>query len=818
MKRFTFLATLMMLFLGLNAQVFMTELADPNNNANVRYIELYNAGATAVDFTENSGWRLDKYTNASATVSQTLSLTGTIPAGGFYIIATGTDDGDFMTVYGVSADQFDGENNNVAGSNGDDNIELYDGNGTLIDQFGVPGEDGTNTNHEFEDGRAERIASVTTGNPTWDVAEWDIDNDGASFPGSGTQDAPDGFDPREWIGAPSTTPALTWASTTFTEDAANNGTIGNQIDLVLANETFATVGTLLTEGTDYTVNNVPTGLTVEIIANSTTSAGIELSGTATSHINDDDIANLEITFTDAAFTGGDASVVESFSKIDLIVDFDDPAATANLDWSGTIFNEDIANNGGISNTFTLTLTNESFATVGASLTEGTDYIVNNVPAGLTVEIETTDANNATISLTGTANSHLNTDDVTNLTITFENAAFAGGNASIVENYSKTDLVVDFIDPPVLTWDANTFVEDIANNGSFTMDITLSLTDETFSVSGGTVNLEAGTHYNATNVPAGLTLNIDAHTSTSASITLQSNADSHLSTDNISDLTITFLDAAFTNYTAADVANSNNNGISVYFFNPFSTPDLVISEIMYNGPESGTDSIEFIEVYNNTTEDVNLLGYTMEGVTHTFGDVTITAQSYGVLCYNSDAYNNTYGLNTIAWTNGGLSNGGETIKILDPVGNLIDEVTYGNSGDWPSISNSSANLGHSIVLCDYTSDNNVGTNWRLSLSPVGIQIDGKDVYASPREDDDACNVSTGKNLENSTVSIYPNPTTGIFSVEGLNISKVEILDITGRTIKTVNNKFTFDLSNENAGIYFVKIHQNNSVLVRRLIIE
>ncbi len=65
-------------------------------------------------FTERSNWRIDKYTNASATVSQTLNLSGSIPAGGFYIIATGTDDGDFFSVFSVNADQFNG-GSDVAG-------------------------------------------------------------------------------------------------------------------------------------------------------------------------------------------------------------------------------------------------------------------------------------------------------------------------------------------------------------------------------------------------------------------------------------------------------------------------------------------------------------------------------------------------------------------------------------------------------------------------------------------------------------------------------------------------------------------------------
>ncbi|MBC8197175.1 MAG: lamin tail domain-containing protein [Candidatus Marinimicrobia bacterium] len=175
--------------------VFFTELADPNNNPNARYIELYNNGEIDVDL---STWRIDKYTNESAIVSQTLALTGTISAGGFYLIATGPEDTEIFDIFGVTPNQWDPGSNNVAGSNGDDNLELYNGE-TLVDQFGVSGEDGTGTGHEFEDGRAERAAGVTAGNATWDEAEWNIDNDSGG--GDGPQDAPGGFDPFNWIGA-----------------------------------------------------------------------------------------------------------------------------------------------------------------------------------------------------------------------------------------------------------------------------------------------------------------------------------------------------------------------------------------------------------------------------------------------------------------------------------------------------------------------------------------------------------------------------------------------------------------------------------------
>ena len=57
-------------------------------------------------------------------------------------------------------------------------------------------------------------------------------------------------------------------------------------------------------------------------------------------------------------------------------------------------------------------------------------------------------------------------------------------------------------------------------------------------------------------------------------------------------------------------------------------DLVITEIMYNPPESGTDSLEFIEIYNNGTDAVNMDGFTfVDGVEYTFPNIDILPDEY-----------------------------------------------------------------------------------------------------------------------------------------------------------------------------------------------
>ena len=176
--------------------IFITELADPNDNAAARYVEIYNGGTSAVDLT---GWTLRRYTNGNAepqTTGEDLSSIGSLAPGAIAIIAaSGTA---FEAAFGMTADISAGTGG-PADSNGDDQIYITDASDTIVDFFGVPGEDGSGTDHEFEDGRAERKASVTQGTATWDVNEWNIDNDGGA--GDGALNVDGGFDPGVWIGA-----------------------------------------------------------------------------------------------------------------------------------------------------------------------------------------------------------------------------------------------------------------------------------------------------------------------------------------------------------------------------------------------------------------------------------------------------------------------------------------------------------------------------------------------------------------------------------------------------------------------------------------
>ncbi|WP_420603769.1 DUF5689 domain-containing protein [Flagellimonas sp.] len=173
-------------------QIFISELADPDNNSSARFVELYNAASQPLDFNK---WVLNRFTNDKTEISSSIDLSGfIIEAQSTLVISPNAE--EFELVYGFPPD-LGVSTNSPADSNGDDNLELVDPFGMVIDRFGVIGEDGSGTNHEFEDGRAVRNANINKGNPSYTFSEWTIFNDTGD---SGTtklpQNAPEDFTPK----------------------------------------------------------------------------------------------------------------------------------------------------------------------------------------------------------------------------------------------------------------------------------------------------------------------------------------------------------------------------------------------------------------------------------------------------------------------------------------------------------------------------------------------------------------------------------------------------------------------------------------------
>ncbi len=79
-----------------------------------------------------------------------------------------------------------------------------------------------------------------------------------------------------------------------------------------------------------------------------------------------------------------------------------------------------------------------------------------------------------------------------------------------------------------------------------------------------------------------------------------------------------------------------------------------------------------------------------------------------------------------------------------------------------------------------------------------------------------NINTIKDIK---VSVFPNPSNGIFNIEGQNITNLKLIDIKGKNIDVEFNSFTkLDLSSLENGVYFLKITTTEGSTMRKLIIE
>ena len=156
--------------------------------------------------------------------------------------------------------------------------------------------------------------------------------------------------------------------------------------------------------------------------------------------------------------------------------------------------------------------------------------------------------------------------------------------------------------------------------------------------------------------------------------------------------------------------------------------VVINEISYNPPETNTDSLEFLEIFNAGNAMVNIGGwYFLEGIEDTFPDIDLQPGDYYVIALKAQAMLNVYGIVVDEWDGGALNNGGELLALADAQGNVVDSVRFEDSDPWPSEPDGN---GPSLELVDSALDNNDGANWQYSGAGTGVVINGFEVSGTP----------------------------------------------------------------------------------------
>lgn len=235
------------------------------------------------------------------------------------------------------------------------------------------------------------------------------------------------------------------------------------------------------------------------------------------------------------------------------------------------------------------------------------------------------------------------------------------------------------------------------------------------------------------------------------------------------------------------------------------PALVISKINYNPATSGdvlSDSLEFIEITNNSNVAVNLTGvYFRElGLTYQFPvNSTIAAKDKKYLAASSKYFELIYGFKPFGQFTRNLSNDSEKLILADAFGNVIDYVEYSDSYPWPVDADGN---GSYLELTNLNSDNSFFSNWSASNRILGI--DGV--------------------VNDDLIKIYPMPAQSVITVYCANliIQSYEISDMLGRVVMLENNysstNNSINVDNLSPNVYFVKLNFNNGTSVVKKIIK
>ena len=148
---------------GITPVAILSEVVHHPGSSDGTFVEIANTGNQALDL---DGYALAIYADGS-TSAVSVALSGSIPAGGAYVLASSL--ASFESVWGVPVDQIAA----VIGSlNGNDAVALVAPSGEITDVFGVPG--ALPGAWDYFESRAVRNLGVSDPHPQWDAAEWTI--------------------------------------------------------------------------------------------------------------------------------------------------------------------------------------------------------------------------------------------------------------------------------------------------------------------------------------------------------------------------------------------------------------------------------------------------------------------------------------------------------------------------------------------------------------------------------------------------------------------------------------------------------------------
>lgn len=146
---------------------------------------------------------------------------------------------------------------------------------------------------------------------------------------------------------------------------------------------------------------------------------------------------------------------------------------------------------------------------------------------------------------------------------------------------------------------------------------------------------------------------------------------------------------------------------------------------------------------------------------------------------------------------------------------INNVDAGTSVNGITISSNTVNGQYQWLDCDNNYEVLLGETAQ-SFTPDYNSSFAVEVFENGCTDTSACvlitTVGIGENEEMSQINIFPNPATDIINIScEEEIQSITLLDITGKTIKTIHNESKLKVGDVSPGIYWIKVKLETRIL-------
>ncbi len=160
--------------------LILSEVCDDVGGAELSWVELYNAGTTAIDLGDYS---LRVYRDGGVEADEIVLPASGLSPGDVWVVASEGHEADFRDTWGTDADQY-----GPVRLDGDDTVVLFDGAYT-VDAYGEVGE-AAGAPWDYTDATAARAADVRMGQSIWQESEWTLTaGNSAGSPGRHPADA-----------------------------------------------------------------------------------------------------------------------------------------------------------------------------------------------------------------------------------------------------------------------------------------------------------------------------------------------------------------------------------------------------------------------------------------------------------------------------------------------------------------------------------------------------------------------------------------------------------------------------------------------------